>query len=305
MSIAVPAHRATLWLGLRCVVTIGVLAALWRAAGGTEIVERLLQVSPIWLAAAVAALILQTTLSAQRWRLTAAQLGQSLPNGYATREYFLSQAVNQAVPGAVVGDAARAVRARDQAGLRIAAQAVIFERVAGQIAMFLTLAIAFVATVIVAGGVEWPPAMQAAIAVAVAGGAASLAAIGVFIAVPDTRVSGWLRPLARALFHSDILPAQALLGLAITACNLAAFGFAARSVGVELTVIEIVALVPVILFAMLVPLTVSGWGVREGAAAFVLPIAGVSAADGVAASILFGLALLISVLPGAVLVLSR
>ena len=305
MSAAIPARRDTIWFGARCAVTFGVLAALWSAAGGAEIGQRLLQVSPLWLGAAVGALLLQTVLSAQRWRLTAAQLGQALPARYATREYFLSQAFNQALPGAVIGDAARAVRARDQGGLRIAAQAVIFERMAGQIAMFLTLAIAFVSTAAVAGGIDWPPAMQAALSTAV--GAAALLAITLLIltATPSTRLARWLSPLTRSLFGAEILPAQVVFGLAITACNLAAFAFAARAVGVELSMIEIVALVPVILFAMLVPLTISGWGVREGAAAFVLPIAGVSAADGIAASIMFGLALLISVLPGAVLVLSR
>jgi hypothetical protein len=59
------------------------------------------------------------------------------------REYYLAQIVNQSLPGGMIGDAGRAVRARAQAGLLAAGQAVVFERLAGQIAMFLALAVAF------------------------------------------------------------------------------------------------------------------------------------------------------------------
>ncbi len=296
------------WFAMRCGLTVAVLVILWRTAGGGAIAETLVRASPFWLMAAVATLMLQTALSAQRWRLTAAQLGQTLPRGYALKEYFLSQAFNQALPGAVAGDAARAVRARDQGGLLVAGQAVFFERLAGQIAMFLTLAVAFLSTLLVAGGLDWPPALCATLVTVVCIGLAlplSVLGVGLFAGELAAKALRWLRPLGVALFTSRVLPRQILFGVAITLCNLAAFGFAARAVGVDLSLIEIMALVPVILFAMLIPLTVSGWGVREGAAALFLPIAGISATDSVAASVMFGLALLIAVIPGALMVMAR
>ncbi|MEO1749323.1 MAG: lysylphosphatidylglycerol synthase domain-containing protein, partial [Pseudomonadota bacterium] len=115
----------------------------------------------------------------------------------------------------------------------------------------------------------------------------------------------WVSPLLIAVFAKNVLPAQILLGATITFCNLAAFAFAALAVGVELNPVEIAALVPVLLFAMLIPLTISGWGMREGAAALILPIAGIGATDGVAASVMFGLAMLVSVMPGAMMMLRR
>jgi uncharacterized membrane protein YbhN (UPF0104 family) len=190
----------------------------------------------------------------------------------------------------------------------VAGQAVFFERLAGQIAMFVTMAVAFLATVSVAGGVEWPPALRATLlVVAIAGAAVAVLALGLNAAAAGfgARLRRWFKPLGLALFSSRVLPAQAMFGAAITICNLAAFAFAARAVGVQLSAIEVVALVPIILFAMLIPLTISGWGVREGAAALILPLAGITAADSVAASVMFGLAMLISVLPGAVLVMVR
>jgi uncharacterized membrane protein len=49
---------------------------------------------------------------------------------------------------------------------------------------------------------------------------------------------------------------------------------------------------------MLVPLSVAGWGYREGAAAAVFPLIGASAAAGVSASVVFGAVMLGASLPG-------
>lgn len=297
MTSAVKSLRPRIWTGLRIALTLALLAALWQAVDGAEIAAALSTAAPVWIGAAVALLLAQTALSAQRWRVTARALGQDINAGYALREYFLSQAVNQTVPGAVMGDAARAVRARGGEGLLVAAQAVVFERLAGQIAMFVTFATAFLATDAVAGGLDWPPAFRGTLYLCLAAGATVFlfAILG-----GGLRLAPWLGPLGRALLGRDVVAVQAVLGVVITVCNLAAVACAARAVGVELSFVETVALVPVMLFAMLIPVTISGWGLREGAAAFILPIAGASAAEAVAASIVFGVALILSVLPGAI-----
>lgn len=299
---------APVWFGLRLALTCGILALLWFAVDGAAALKAVANASVVWLCAAIGALLLQTALSAQRWRVTAAQLGQTLSPSFALREYFLSQALNQSLPGAVAGDAARAVRARGEQGLLVATQAVVFERLAGQVAMFLTLAVAFAFTDLTPGGLEWPSVWAASLWMIVLGALAVSVAALLLADVPNqplAKLRRWVAPLVRALLARRVLPAQIVLGAAITVCNLAAFAFAARAVGIAMSPAEVAALVPVILFAMLVPFTVSGWGVREGAAALVLPLAGVAAADAVAASIVFGVAMWLAVLPGALLVSIR
>lgn len=96
-----------------------------------------------------------------------------------------------------------------------------------------------------------------------------------------------------------------LLSIATTLCNLAAFGFCAQAVGHGLPPAAIAAFVPLILLTMLVPLTISGWGLREGAAAALFPVAGASASGGLAASVVFGLVLILSTLPGLLVLLGR
>lgn len=288
--------------------TAVLIALLWRAADGREILRILSFAQPLWLLAAVATLISQTVLSAVRWKITAAQLGQTLTLPHAVREYFISQVINQALPGAVMGDAARAVRARGEAGLAVAAQAVVIERLAGQIAMFVTMACAFGITVARPGGLEWPAVFATPIGTAIGIGLCALIAVlatPLFPTLTGPRVRGFLRLLYAALLSRNVRAAQLTLGITITLCNLAAFGLCAWAVGIALSIPAILAIVPVILFSMLVPFTISGWGIREGSAAVLLPLAGATPSEAVAASIMFGCALLIAVLPGLIAVVLK
>ena len=67
----------------------------------------------------------------------------------------------------------------------------------------------------------------------------------------------------------------------------------------------VLTLVPLVLLTMLIPITISGWGLREGAAAALLPVAGAAASASLAASVTFGLVALVAVLPGAAVVWLR
>lgn len=296
------------WRLAQLAFTALLMGMLWSAADGPQILRLLREADPLWLLVAVMVLICQTMLSALRWKLTAACLGQTLQLPHAIREYFMSQAINQALPGAIVGDAARAVRARAQAGLAVATQAVVFERLAGQIAMFITMACAFLFTHALQGGLDWPPAIGGALGTAVVLGGAVMVVLLLgqgFPALLGPKLARWMRPFYAAVLSRRALPAQIGVGAVITLCNLAAFGLCAWAVGVHLSPAAIFAVVPVILFSMLIPFTVSGWGIREGAAAVLLPLTGVTAAEGIAASVMFGIAMLLAVLPGLVIMVLR
>jgi uncharacterized membrane protein YbhN (UPF0104 family) len=216
--------------------------------------------------------------------------------------------VNQSLPGGMVGDAGRAVRSRGQAGLVAASEAVVFERLAGQIALFVTLGVAFLATLAVPGGLEWPRWLIAPVVVVLAVGLSLpvLAQAAIYLPGAVGRGAAQFRgAFIRALAARPALPGQVVLSLGTTLCNLAAFAFCARAVGVDLSVAAVAALVPLILLTMLIPISVSGWGIREGAAATLLPVAGATASGGLAASVAFGLVFAASVLPGFLLLWLR
>ncbi len=289
-------------LVLKVATPLALLAIVWWVADGAAALARLRAADPRWILLALAAANLQIVLSAWRWRITAAGLGLRIPASTAVGEYYLAQWINQTVPGGVIGDAARAARLRAQAGLARSAQSVVLERLAGQLALAAVTLIALAVALAVPGGLAWPAgAVGAALAI--------VSAIGLALALSRHRlraaigrrpvISGLASAARRALTAPAVWPRQVALGLAIVACNLATFAFCARATGAALPLEAILTVVPLILTAMVLPASVAGWGWREGAAAALFPIAGASADAGLAASVCFGIVILLAAVPGA------
>lgn len=285
--------RVPRWV--RILLAVALLALLWGMVDGPQVLARLAGADPAWMGAAVALLMAQTLLSALRWRLVAGRLGHPMALGWALREYFLAQTVNLALPGGVAGDALRAVRAGAVAGLRQAGQAVIFERLAGQAALVAVTLVAAGWLSLRGGALPLPLAAGFALLA----GACALAALVLALLRRRPAVAGWITAARHAVLARDVLAAQAGLSLASVAANVLSFAAAAAAVGLVLPADAIFAVIPLVLFAMLVPLTVGGWGLREGAAVAILPLVGATPEAALAASALFGLLFLVSSLLGA------
>ncbi|MEO0911500.1 MAG: lysylphosphatidylglycerol synthase transmembrane domain-containing protein, partial [Pseudomonadota bacterium] len=277
---------------------------LWRAVDWSEAAHLLRAADPRWLAGALVLLTLQTVLSAERWRITAAQLGITFPFRHALREYYLSQVVNQSLPGGILGDAGRAVRAREQAGLLASGQTVLFERIAGQIGLVAMLLIGLAIGLAAPGLHDWPGWFRTlgATFLGICAGVCLLVFVLVRRFAPVrravSRATGafWHAVAGRAVRHR-----QVVLSLATALCNVAAFALCAAAIGAPLTLLSAITLIPLVLFAMVLPLSIGGWGLREGAAVALFPLFGATAGEGLAASVAFGLTILVSVLPGFVL----
>ena len=98
---------------------------------------------------------------------------------------------------------------------------------------------------------------------------------------------------------------QLLASLLIVASYVAVWLCCMRMIGLATPPAQAAPLVPWVLLAMAIPLSVAGWGVREAAAALVWHTAGLEAAEGVAASVSYGVVVLLSTLPGALLLRPR
>lgn len=287
--------RALRWGG--AAVLLGLLLWLveWRA-----VLDVLGRAQPGWLLLAAVLLVAQTALSALRWRLVAARLGQRIGMGLALREYFLAQAVNMALPGGVAGDAARAVRARAEVGLERAGMAVVLERAAGQVALVVVTAAAVLAVTLIPGGMAVPGAVVWGLLL-VLGGVWLVLLVLSRMAGRRAAVARWRQGVRVALLAPGVRGGQAGLSLATVGLNLMAFWACAAAVGVWLPLGAALVVLPLVLFAMLVPLTVGGWGLREGAAVMLFPLAGASGAEGFAASAAFGAVFTLTALGGLIL----
>ena len=287
---------------LQIAVAIGLLVAVWRGANGGQALQLLREAEVLWLVLAGVVLSGQIFLSAFRWRLTGERLGMTISWSQAWREYYLSQVVNQTIPGGVVGDATRAFRSRQNAGLKAAAESVILERLAGQAALLVLLGAGLMMSSLDPGAPEWPRWLLTLLLV-VGAGVLGVVVSGVLLAQSGgTRagraMSDFSNAAATSLFSRQVRWRQLALSLGTAAANIGGFWACAMAVGVGLPLATALAVIPLILIMMVIPVSVSGWGLREGAAALLFPVVGFSGAEGLAASVAFGVVLIVIALPG-------
>ncbi|SFU41674.1 conserved hypothetical protein [Halomonas korlensis] len=295
------------WRRLRPVTGLLLLATLWWWLEPADILAEVQSLSTGWALLALALTLPPLLLSAWRWRLTARLLDLSLGWRRAVREYYLALFLNQLLPGGVAGDAARAWRHSKASGRQGSAwRAVIIERASGQLAMVLL-------TLLVVGlSPLWHGVLGEALSRLFSpswfvGGIALALALGVvmrrLVRRPPAFLEGLGADLHRSLLASSVWPKHLLGSLLVVISYALVFVCAARAIGVPLPATTLLSLVPPVLLAMLIPVSVAGWGVREGAAAFFWGLAGLPPAQGVAVSMAYGLLVLIAALPGAMCLL--
>lgn len=288
---------------LRLALPLLMVALVLVAVDTGAVLRALRGAHPGWLLAALGAVQLQVVLSALRWRFTAARLGQRIGRGEAIGEYYLAALLNQTAPGGVGGDALRAWRGgrESEAGMGAAVRAVVLERLAGQVALFVVAATGLAAWPLLGrGGAPLDALILLGLAMAAAVGAGLL--IAVLARRGPRRARSALRGLApdlmRAWFERGAWLLQGATSLAIVLAYIAAFALCARALGDVLPPLAWITAIPLVLLSMLAPVSIGGWGVRETAAAALWPLLGLPASQGVAASVLYGLVNLAGALPG-------
>ena len=108
---------------------------------------------------------------------------------------------------------------------------------------------------------------------------------------------------ARAELRHALLGRPALISassVVVVAGHTAIFLVAARAAGTQASTARLLPLAILALLAMSVPLSVGGWGAREGVAAWAFGAAGLGAAQGVATATVYGVLAFAATLPGAV-----
>lgn len=301
-----PGRRRVLLVG-QTLGSAGLLTLVGLLVDPAAIVEAIGQADIGILLGMVLLVQAQLALSAWRWRLTAGALGISIGWRLAFEEYALASGLNQVLPGGMAGDAVRAWRHGRRGGEAAATgwgpilRTVVLERTAGQVAFLAVTAIGFL---------FWPlllpdlPGRLVGALIAGIGGAIALIAVGLFLA-RRLGPAAWrdgvaaLGPdLRRAFLTPRLWPLQLLLSLGTALGFIGLLGLASAAIGAPLPLAGWLSVVPLTLLTMLIPVSVGGWGVREGTAALLWPLAGLAAADGVAASVVYGAVTLVGTAPG-------
>lgn len=295
--------RAGLPTWLRWVLTLLLLVTIASFLDISAIGRELAHFSLPMLLAAMVISVFQVMVSAWRWRYTAGQLAIELPFAAAVREYYLAMFLNQVLPGGVLGDVNRAWRHSLDSGSRLGAvHAVVIERLSGQLVM-ISVALGLGTWLALdqgqtAGIMEELGGLTIAVAATVM---IILGLVARFWARGRGYVHALRRDIRKSLMSWPAMLVQASSSAVVVATYLGVFAVLALGAGYwagALEILTLMALCSLLLLAMAVPVSVAGWGVREGAAALLWPLVGLPPEQGVALSVGYGLAVLVSSLPG-------
>jgi hypothetical protein len=241
--------------------------------------------------------------SAWRWRVVARALGIGIGLPGAIGAYYRSLFLNSVLIGGVIGDVHRAVTHGRRAGdVALGLRAVAWERLWGQVIQAVVTAVVLLTL---------PSPARPALPYILAGVAGVAGCTALVVRGAARRGQSRLGRAARAvsddlrcgLLAADVWPQLILASVLVVAGHTATFVIAARVAGSTAPLGELLALLLVVQTAVVIPLSIGGWGLREGAAAWAFAAAGLGAATGVTIATLYAVLMLAAVAPGAGLLL--
>jgi uncharacterized membrane protein YbhN (UPF0104 family) len=304
-----------LWPLLRVLVGVAILAALVVRLGTGAFVAGLRAIDTGSVLAALGIGLLTTVFSAWRWCLVARGLGLRLPLTAAVADCYRALLLNSVLPAGVLGDVHRAVSHGQRSGdLGRGVRAVMLERMAGQVVLIVVaVAVLLSHPGLLAAAAENLVHGRGATAGILAGLAALVAVAALAARAARGRRVSRLRTALRSsladartgVLSRDTWPGVVLLSVAALAGYLALFVVAARAAGSQATLAELLPLLVLALLVMGLPINIGGWGPREAAATVTFGAAGLGAAQGLTAAVVYGVLSLIACLPGVVVLLRR
>jgi glycosyltransferase 2 family protein len=291
---------------VRLLVTAGLLWALLASADLGRAKELIGHVSLPLLAAGTIALLTTSPFSALRWHVVLAAETTSPGPWPLLKIVLVGLFFNQVLPSGFGGDAVRAWRChRLGVGVGAAVRSLVLDRVSGY---FVTVVL-FAAGMPVLLHILRDPSQRYGLLLLLAAALSGLFALFLMDYVPG-RLSRF-RPVAELATLSrqgrQLFARPARSG-AVLSCAAATVGLSilsvmlvADSLGVDLSFVSWVLIVPPVTLIQLFPVSLAGWGVRELGFVVVLAGFGIPTEAALATSVLVGLCMIAIGLPGGLL----
>ncbi|MDH5556537.1 MAG: flippase-like domain-containing protein [Alphaproteobacteria bacterium] len=291
---------------VKSAVTVGLIWLILRGVDFRAALERMAGLAPAAAILSVSLLMLHCFVAGWRWRIIMRLFGPALSTRTAIRLFFEGYFFNNALPSTIGGDGVRIYRTH-KLGLPLAASinGVLLDRVTGLTGLFILVAIG---QPLLYARID-DTATRLAFAAILLAGAAGIAAMILARHIPDrllpTRLRVPVQKLSEATRAAYLHPALSLpvLGLSVVVHGLIVMSVHVIAVGLGLDVglFESLVLVPAVILLTTIPVSVGGWGLREGLMVVALGLAGIPADAALSVSVLFGLAQIAAGLPGGVL----
>lgn len=298
--------RKRIAFATKAAVTAGLVWLVLRGVDLGSALERMAGLSPSAAIMAIGLLMLHCFVAGWRWRMIMRLFGPMLPLRDSIRLFFEGYFFNNALPSTIGGDGVRIYRA-NRMGLPLAASVngVLLDRVTGLTGLVILVA---AGQPLLYAHVE-DTSTRLAFAAIMLAGIAGVAAMILARRIPERLLPARLREpvhkLSEATHTAYLHPAVSLpvLGLSVVVHGLIVASVYVIAIGLNLDVglFESLVLVPAVILLSTVPVSIGGWGLREGLMVVALGLAGVPAEAALSVSILFGLAQIAAGLPGGVL----
>jgi uncharacterized membrane protein YbhN (UPF0104 family) len=293
-----------LWFAARLLLSVGLLWLVLRRLSLEDVMQRLAGADGRWLMVSFALFMLITFLSSIRWRKVCKFVSCRLERVEAWRILMISNTFDQLVFN-TSGDALR-IWWLNRRGPSIthAMCGTLLDRVVGVFALVLLIAAGLPFLIVLgnAGHLALAPSML------VLGGFAGVGVLITFNSLPPPSFPlkanlAILSDASRDLFLRRPGNAREALAaaLAVHLCTTLVFAAIGAAIGANVGIVWYLAVIPTVMMLALLPITVGGWGVREGALVMGLGLAGLPAVDALLISVLFGLfSTLVALIGGAV-----
>lgn len=288
---------------LKLLISIGLVVLIGRSVNIQEIGARLMSVDVSSILAAAVIMASLAVFPAIRWKILIQHGGEAFSLNTAYRLVMIGNFFGQALPSTIGGDGVRAWYAHKFGiPLAVAVNSVLLDRL---IALAALLLLAFFS-------LPWLWAIVPTNFAWWAIGLILLAAVGgILLLIVATRIpeewNHWrmvragrrLADSCRSLLNSKQEFFQ-VLGLSLAVhCLVAVFVYAlARVVHVPVGIGECLLLIPLVMLVSMIPVSIAGWGVREGAMVIAFGFFHISSGDSMLVSILFGVVVALASIPG-------
>jgi len=289
----------------KAVVTLLLLALLFRKVDYAATLRHLRDITPLTAVVSLVVLNAGIALANARWRIVLQSVGRTFTDWYLFRLNLVGQFFNQALPSTVGGDGMRVwLLYRDGCSFAEAINSVLIDRLTG-FAVLGTMSLYGLPTLVertlaipkgrtIAGIVVMIIALCVVFYV-LARGRTRLAKFrgGRFIA---QIIADMLFLAARPGVSAKII----LLSIGAQVSAFVVIWLILRDLGADVSVIGVMIVAPVVLLLLVAPISIAGWGLREGLFVIGFGLFNVPEDIALAASIVFGLITLAEGLIGGV-----
>lgn len=284
---------------VRLVVSVSILAVILRSIDVQQAWQVGSRASPGWLLCALLMQFGSTAVSAYRWQLIMRNLGFGQTFPFYWNSYFKGMFFNQGLPTSIGGDAIKVLDvARRGFRKRDALAGVAIDRITGLGALLVLTLIAHLINPDLLPEQIYRPILWLLAAGLL--GVFSLCFLGRLAWIASYPRLSILKVLSDRLLQAVSLHRLLLLGSSLLVPLLAMLAFFAtgRALGLQYDLVTYFAIVPPALVLTVIPVSIAGWGVREGALVGLFSMIGADRTVVLMMSLVYGILLILVSLPG-------